>query len=187
MTQQDIDRQITGLRGSRPGADHPARAYPPYRSSALRHPKRPLTVVDDPDAVEPSGPVFGITDVTDSDRDLTRQHHGEPLGERISVSGRVLDRTGRPVTGQLVEIWQAEVRRAVLGGEHVDRAAAATTGFTADFQDLITRYAWGEIWTRPGLDRQTSWLGYGDLKGRREENAQICESVQASPWRAVSR
>ena len=48
-----------------------------------------------------------------------------------------------------------EVRRAVLGDEHVDRAIAGTTGFTADFQDLITRYAWGEIWTRPGLDRRT--------------------------------
>ncbi len=48
-----------------------------------------------------------------------------------------------------------EVRRAVLGDEHVDRAIARTTDFTGDFQDLITRYAWGEIWTRPGLDRRT--------------------------------
>ena len=48
-----------------------------------------------------------------------------------------------------------EVRRAVLGNEHVDRAVAGTTDFTAEFQDLITRYAWGEIWTRPGLDRRT--------------------------------
>jgi 4-carboxymuconolactone decarboxylase len=47
------------------------------------------------------------------------------------------------------------VRRAVLGDAHVDRTTAATTGFTADFQDLITRYAWGEIWSRPGLDRRT--------------------------------
>lgn len=47
------------------------------------------------------------------------------------------------------------VRRAVLGNEHVDRAVARTTGFTAPFQDLVTRYAWGEIWTRPGLDRRT--------------------------------
>ena len=47
------------------------------------------------------------------------------------------------------------VRRAVLGDPHVDQAAAATTGFTADFQDLITRYAWGEVWARPGLDRRT--------------------------------
>jgi 4-carboxymuconolactone decarboxylase len=47
------------------------------------------------------------------------------------------------------------VRREVLGDEHVDRAVERTTDFTADFQDLITRYAWGEIWTRPGLDRRT--------------------------------
>jgi 4-carboxymuconolactone decarboxylase len=47
------------------------------------------------------------------------------------------------------------VRRAVLGDPHVDRATAAASGFTADFQDLITRYAWGEIWARPGLDRRT--------------------------------
>ncbi|MEV4071782.1 bifunctional 3-oxoadipate enol-lactonase/4-carboxymuconolactone decarboxylase PcaDC [Nonomuraea fuscirosea] len=47
------------------------------------------------------------------------------------------------------------VRREVLGDAHVDRAAARTTGFTRDFQDFITRYAWGEIWTRPGLDRRT--------------------------------
>lgn len=48
-----------------------------------------------------------------------------------------------------------EVRREVLGDEHVDRAVARTTDFTAEFQDFITRYAWGEIWTRPGLDRKT--------------------------------
>jgi len=47
------------------------------------------------------------------------------------------------------------VRREVLGDEHVDAAVERTTAFTADFQDLITRYAWGEIWTRPGLDRKT--------------------------------
>ena len=46
-------------------------------------------------------------------------------------------------------------RRAVLGDAHVDQATAATTDFTADFQNLITRYAWGDIWSRPGLDRRT--------------------------------
>ena len=48
-----------------------------------------------------------------------------------------------------------KVRREVLGDEHVDAAIEGTTEFTADFQDLITRYAWGEIWARPGLDRRT--------------------------------
>ena len=47
------------------------------------------------------------------------------------------------------------VRREVLGDEHVDRAEAGRTPLTSDFQDLITRYAWGAIWTRPGLDRRT--------------------------------
>ena len=47
------------------------------------------------------------------------------------------------------------VRRAVLGDAHVDRAQAAATPLTADFQDFITRYAWGEVWTRPGLDRRS--------------------------------
>ena len=51
-----------------------------------------------------------------------------------------------------------QVRRAVLGDAHVDRAQANRTPFTGDFQDLITRYAWGEIWTRPGLPRHTRSL-----------------------------
>lgn len=48
-----------------------------------------------------------------------------------------------------------EVRRAVLGDAHVDRATVAITDLTREFQDFITRYAWGEVWTRPGLDRKT--------------------------------
>ncbi len=51
-----------------------------------------------------------------------------------------------------------KVRRAVLGDAHVDRAQANRTDFTHEFQDLITRYAWGDIWTRPGLSRHTRSL-----------------------------
>jgi 4-carboxymuconolactone decarboxylase len=51
-----------------------------------------------------------------------------------------------------------KIRRAVLGDAHVDRAQANKNSFNADFQDLITRYAWGEIWTRPGLPRKTRIL-----------------------------
>jgi 3-oxoadipate enol-lactonase/4-carboxymuconolactone decarboxylase len=47
-----------------------------------------------------------------------------------------------------------EVRRAVLGDAHVDRAVERTTAFTESFQDFITRYAWGDVWSRPGLDRR---------------------------------
>jgi protocatechuate 3,4-dioxygenase beta subunit len=107
LDQATIDSEIAALSGSRPGLAHPARDYAPYRSSLLRYPTHPLVVVKDPDAVELSGPVFGVTDVTALDSDLTRQHQGEPLGERITVTGRVLDRDGHPVRRQLVEIWQA--------------------------------------------------------------------------------
>jgi 3-oxoadipate enol-lactonase / 4-carboxymuconolactone decarboxylase len=60
-----------------------------------------------------------------------------------------------PVRDDSVRDCGMRVRREVLGDEHVDAAIARTSEFTADFQDLITRYAWGEIWTRPGLDRRT--------------------------------
>jgi 4-carboxymuconolactone decarboxylase len=59
------------------------------------------------------------------------------------------------VTDDRLQDKGMETRREVLGDAHVDRALASTTAFTADFQDLITRYAWGEIWSRPGLDRRT--------------------------------
>ncbi|MET0426454.1 MAG: 4-carboxymuconolactone decarboxylase [Actinoplanes sp.] len=62
---------------------------------------------------------------------------------------------GGPVTLDQVSAAGLAVRRQVLGHAHVDRAIAATTPFTRDFQDLITAYAWGEIWTRPGLDRRS--------------------------------
>jgi 4-carboxymuconolactone decarboxylase len=65
-------------------------------------------------------------------------------------------------------------RREVLGDEHVDRAVASTTEFTADFQDFITRYAWGELWNRPGLSRpERSMITLGMLAalGRDEELA----------------
>ena len=48
-----------------------------------------------------------------------------------------------------------KIRRSVLGDTYVDQAVAKRTAFTADFQDLLTRYAWGDVWTRPGLDRRT--------------------------------
>jgi protocatechuate 3,4-dioxygenase beta subunit len=106
-TQQQIDAEIAKYADRFARGGHPHRDYPPYRSSILRHPRQPLTVVTDPEAVELHGPVFGAGDVTELDADLTRQHSGEPIGERITVSGRVTDRAGRPVRNQLVEVWQA--------------------------------------------------------------------------------
>jgi protocatechuate 3,4-dioxygenase beta subunit len=80
--------------------------YPGYRSTLLRAPRQPLVTLPE-ELHTPGGPVFGASDLGELDHDLTRQHDGEPLGERIVVSGRVLDEDGRPVRGALVEIWQA--------------------------------------------------------------------------------
>ena len=81
--------------------------YPPYKSTALRHPKEPLVYL--PHTItEVTGPQLGDERVLDDlDHDLTRQHEGEPIGERMTVTGRVLDTEGKPLRGTLVEIWQA--------------------------------------------------------------------------------
>jgi protocatechuate 3,4-dioxygenase beta subunit len=79
--------------------------YPEYRSTELRAPKRPLIVL--PERFRDlESPVFGHEDLAQFDNDLTRQHAGEPQGERIIVTGRVLEEDGRPVRNALVEIWQ---------------------------------------------------------------------------------
>src|SRR5262249_11595404 len=84
----------------------PSSLYEPYRATVLRSPNKPLIFL--PHTLsEVTGPVFGRDDVADSDHDLTRQHAGEPIGERIVVSGRVLESNGRPVPNALIEIWQA--------------------------------------------------------------------------------
>ncbi|TWP36694.1 protocatechuate 3,4-dioxygenase subunit beta [Leekyejoonella antrihumi] len=80
--------------------------YPSYRSSVLRHPTKDLHHAD-PEMLELSAPVFGERDVAPVEADLTIQHGGDPIGERIVVAGRVTDGEGRPVPRQLVEIWQA--------------------------------------------------------------------------------
>jgi protocatechuate 3,4-dioxygenase beta subunit len=81
-------------------------AFPDYRSTGIRAPLRPP--VDLPQRLtEITGPLLGEGRVTAADADLTRQHEGEPQGQRIIVHGRVLDSDGRPVPQTLVEIWQA--------------------------------------------------------------------------------
>jgi protocatechuate 3,4-dioxygenase beta subunit len=80
--------------------------YPDYRSTSLRGPRKPLLVL--PRTLsETTGPVFGESALDPFDNDLTRQHEGQPIGERIVVSGRVTDTDGRPIRNTLVEIWQA--------------------------------------------------------------------------------
>lgn len=100
-----LETSLAAYARPRPGTQPPY-LHPPYASSVKRAPTRelvriPLTVS------ECTGPIFGSADVPQNAQDLTRQHSGQPLGERIIVSGRVLDEWGRPVTHSLVEIWQA--------------------------------------------------------------------------------
>jgi protocatechuate 3,4-dioxygenase beta subunit len=80
--------------------------FPPYASTVKRAPLQPL-VVPPQTLSELTAPVFGYSDIKPDDNDLTRQHKGEPVGERIVVSGRVLDENSRPLAGLLIEIWQA--------------------------------------------------------------------------------
>ncbi len=85
---------------------HPPYLAPAYVSTQLRSPKRPLIIM--PNTLsELSGPVYGHESVLANDADLTKQAAGEPLGERIIVSGRVMDEDGRPIPDTLIEIWQA--------------------------------------------------------------------------------
>jgi protocatechuate 3,4-dioxygenase beta subunit len=84
----------------------PAYLAPDYVGTRLRAPKEPLVIVP-ATLSERTGPAYGESALRPADADLTRQHAGEPLGERIIVSGRVLGADGRPLASQLVEIWQA--------------------------------------------------------------------------------
>jgi protocatechuate 3,4-dioxygenase beta subunit len=90
-----------------PLGSHPPLDYPPYKSTTLRHPKQPLVYL--PHTVtEITGPQLGPARVVGpNDHDLTAQHEGTPIGERITVSGRVFDTEGKPLRDTLIEIWQA--------------------------------------------------------------------------------
>jgi protocatechuate 3,4-dioxygenase beta subunit len=99
---------VSAIKGySRPTeGTQPPYLHPPYQSTRKRSPTRPLVLL--PHTLsEITGPVFGHEAVRESDADLTRQHAGEALGERIIVSGRVLDESGRPLPEMLIEVWQA--------------------------------------------------------------------------------
>ena len=108
MTARVSNLQLNPLAGYRkpdPGTQ-PEYVYPPYVSTVKRSPSQPLVPL--PTSLsEITGPLFGFDVIRENDADLTRQHAGEPIGERIVVSGRVLDADGQPVAATLVEIWQA--------------------------------------------------------------------------------
>lgn len=107
MTPSDTSRvpQITPYRRQDPESQA-ALIYEPYRASVERGPRQPLIPL--PQTLsEVTGPLFGHGDIQPTDNDLTRQHAGAPVGQRIILCGRVLDDGGRPVPNALIEIWQA--------------------------------------------------------------------------------
>jgi protocatechuate 3,4-dioxygenase beta subunit len=116
-SQAQISAEIAAIDAETKGrsAWHALRDFAPYRSSVLRHPTHELVTVF-PEEIERTAPAFGHVDVDPYESDLTIQHAGEPLGERMTVTGRVLDGDGRPVRHQLVEIWQANA-----GGRYVHK------------------------------------------------------------------
>lgn len=86
--------------------DQPPLLYPPYGSTIRRAPAHPPILLPHT-ASELTGPLFGDNPIGGTDNDLTRQHPGEPIGERIIVAGRILDEDGRPLPHTLIELWQA--------------------------------------------------------------------------------
>jgi len=99
---------MTDLVGYRrdPGGTHPPLRWPDYGSTVLRAPSQEPVLLPH-SLTEITGPMLGEGRVVPTDADLTKQHDGEPLGERIIVHGRVLDSDGRAVPDTLVELWQA--------------------------------------------------------------------------------
>ena len=122
---------------------------PDYRSTVLRHPKRPLIAL--PHGLsEITGPVFGEDRLGDVDHDLTRQHTGEPLGERIIVHGRVLDARDKPIPDTLIEIWQANSAGRYLheGDQHPAPLDPNFSGLGRTITDSEGRYEFVTI--KPG-------------------------------------
>jgi protocatechuate 3,4-dioxygenase beta subunit len=113
-----LTEAIAGYRRENPD---PPYLHPDYVATRTRAPRRPLVPLAHT-LSEVTGPVYGHEDVGELDHDLTRQHEGEPLGERMILHGRVLDGDGRPVRNTLIEIWQANA--AGRYKHHVDRHPA---------------------------------------------------------------
>jgi protocatechuate 3,4-dioxygenase, beta subunit len=117
--RQQPTNETASLRPEDKG--QPPYLYPDYVATRLRAPKKPLIIL--PSTLsDTTGPAYGRAPIGDLDNDLTRQHSGEPLGERIIVTGRVLDGDGRPVRNSLIEIWQANAAGRYT--HHLDRHPA---------------------------------------------------------------
>jgi len=127
----------------------PRHLHPPYVSSLKRAPKQPL--IELPGTLsEVTGPSFHKDLIPAHSFDLTRQHKGEPLGERISVTGRVFDEDGRPIRNTLIEIWQANAAGRYLhkNDQHDAPLDPHFTGQGQTFTDDEGRYRFVTI--RPG-------------------------------------
>ncbi len=139
---------VIGYR--RPAAGtQPEYLYPPYVSSQKRAPTRPLVMLPHT-LTEITGPVLGVRDIGPNDHDLTGQHAGEPLGERITVSGRVLDEDNRAVSHTLIELWQANAagRYRHSRDKHAAPLDPHFTGFGRALSDAEGRYRF--ITIKPG-------------------------------------
>ncbi|MGH3759305.1 protocatechuate 3,4-dioxygenase subunit beta [Actinophytocola sp.] len=138
---------------------HPWLDYPPYRSSIRRHPTKDLHHAD-PETLELHGPVFGHRDVDPLEADLTIRHGGAPIGERIVVSGRVLGGDGRPVAGQLIEIWQANA-----SGRYVHKRDQHDAAIDPNFTGI------GRCLTGPDGAYQFTTIKPGPYPWRNHDNA----------------
>jgi protocatechuate 3,4-dioxygenase beta subunit len=130
-------------------AADPPYLHPDYVATRTRSPQKPLIVI--PHTLsELSGPVYGHESVRPSDSDLTRQHTGEPLGERIIVGGRVTDEDGRPIPNTLIEIWQANAagRYIHAGDRHPAPLDPNFTGAGRCVTDADGRYRF--VTVKPG-------------------------------------
>ena len=139
---------VIGYRRATPGTQ-PEYLYPPYVSSKQRAPAQPLVMLPQT-LTEITGPLFVPSDISPNDHDLTRQHHAEPQGESIIVSGRVLDENNRPIPNTLIEVWQANA--AGRYRHERDRHAAPLdpnfTGFGRAFSGADGRYRF--VTVKPG-------------------------------------
>ena len=143
-----VDKRVIGYRRVDP-TTQPERLYEPYKSTVLRAPRKPLIQI--PHTLsEVTGPLYGHNPIGETDNDLTLQHSGAPLGERIVVTGRVLDEDGRPVRNTLVEIWQANAAGRYLHpvDQHPAPLDANFSGAGRTFTDDEGRYKFISI--KPG-------------------------------------
>lgn len=142
MSSQNDDQRALGN-------SQPPYLYPPYVSTQKRAPAQPLVLLPSP-LSRTTGPIFGHDTVRPSDGDLTKQHAGEPQGERIIVSGQVLDDEGHPVREALIEIWQANAagRYRHQNDHHPAPLDPNFTGYGRALTDNDGRYSFVSI--KPG-------------------------------------